>query len=467
MAQPPSVEEWLLEQDPQLAAEMPLRETRPGLRRDRQRLGRTPLLRPCVHLPDHSGRRRPGPHRVAEDVDARQIEAPQERGGTVPGRVVLAGEAGDHVRVDGRSGDRPPHPRHEIRVERGIVAAPHPPQDRVVARLQRNMEVGQAAPAGTDPDVEQLVGDVLRLDAAEPDPLDLRLGEDAPHQARQRQAAAVVRAGVDAGQHDLAVGGRRRAPHLRDHLVGCYRSLGAASPGNDAVGAMERAAVLDLHEGARSIDVGPTVEGVLDRILVGLGLERPAQARLERRFDRQLDPRKRRHRPAVREPEQACQLGHQAALRFVVIQAGQRIGRGQRPRIDRDGAAGDEDPSVGASPPGASHGLARLAVGDRGHGAGVDHDQIGGGAPVHQLHAALAEQPLDGVHLRLVHLAAEVGDRGAANGAWGGGALVHGQIVPRRRGAPTDGLPDPAPLRAPARLPRGRPNLLRPTGGPS
>ena len=75
------------------------------------------------------------------------------------------------------------------RVVGGQVPAAHAAEDAVVARLERQVEVRQRARRAVDPGREQLVVDVLGLDRAEPDPLDVRLGEDPPHEARERERA--------------------------------------------------------------------------------------------------------------------------------------------------------------------------------------------------------------------------------------------------------------------------------------
>ena len=63
-------------------------------------------------------------------------------------------------------------PVHDPRVVRGEVAAAHPAEDAVVARLERQVEVRQRPRRAVDPGVEQVVVHVLRLDRAEADPLD-------------------------------------------------------------------------------------------------------------------------------------------------------------------------------------------------------------------------------------------------------------------------------------------------------
>ena len=76
-----------------------------------------------------------------------RVEPPQEVERPLPRRVVLTGEADDHVCVDGGSGHRQANPRHQRGIRGGVVPAPHPAQDGVVARLEWDVEVGQASSA--------------------------------------------------------------------------------------------------------------------------------------------------------------------------------------------------------------------------------------------------------------------------------------------------------------------------------
>ena len=168
--------------------------------------------------------------------------------------------------------------------------------------------------------------------------------------------------------------GRRRAPHVRQHLSAA-RALGAASLRDDAVGAVERAAVLDLDEGARPIDGGPSSKSSSTEPS-SASARRPARldsppgrarcrAAAGTSVGRRIDARQRRHRPTVRQLDQARQLGQQAALRLVV----EEPGRGSAAASD-SGSIATEQPvtrtcASGLVASGPAHGLARLAVGDR------------------------------------------------------------------------------------------------------
>ena len=139
------------------------------------------------------------------------------------------------------------------------------------------MEVRHRARRAVGPDPEQLVVDVLRLDRRQSQPFDARLVEETANKASQRQCRAGVRAAepplrpaavvgpdVDPGQDDLAMARAQRASHVRDHRLRGEAPLRPTSLRNDAVGAEERAAVLDLDERARPLDRGPPVGDSLD-----------------------------------------------------------------------------------------------------------------------------------------------------------------------------------------------------------
>ena len=162
-----------------------------------------------------------------------------------PGRVVLGREADDDVGVDRDAGNR----RADALDDRGVVgrgvAAAHPAEHAVVARLERQVEVGHRPRRAVGPGPEQLVVDVLGLDRGEAEPLDRGLVEDPPDEAGQRQRgsrvraaeaalrpAAVVRPDVDPGQDDLAMTRAERAPDVLQHGLRGEAPLRAArAPG--------------------------------------------------------------------------------------------------------------------------------------------------------------------------------------------------------------------------------------------
>ena len=104
------------------------------------------------------------------------------------------------------------------------------------------------------------------------------LDEDPAHEAREGEGgsrvraamaalrpAAVVGPDVDPGEDDLAMARAEGPPDVREHRVRRQRPLGAAGLRDDAVGAVERAAVLDLDEGPRALDRRAVVGDPVDR----------------------------------------------------------------------------------------------------------------------------------------------------------------------------------------------------------
>ena len=78
------------------------------------------------------------------------------------------------------------------------------------------------------------------------------------------QTAAVVGPDVDPGEDDLAPAGLVDPAHLREDRLGRERSLGSPRRRNDAVRAVERTAVLDLHERTRAVAARPIVGGPVE-----------------------------------------------------------------------------------------------------------------------------------------------------------------------------------------------------------
>ena len=130
-------------EDPGRRADARAREPCLRLGAQREQVGGARLLRPLVDLAGHPRRGRPGPRRVAEHVEPGGLEALDERERPGVRRVVLGREAGDDVGVDRDAGDRGPGPLDVARVVGGQVAAAHPAEHPVVARLERQVEVRQ------------------------------------------------------------------------------------------------------------------------------------------------------------------------------------------------------------------------------------------------------------------------------------------------------------------------------------
>ena len=127
-------------------------------------------------------------------VDA--IECPLER------LFVLAREADDHVAREIEVGER-----SESAQKRGRVVAPaHCPQDAVVARLQRDVEV-LPDDRRLAQSLDEVPVDVVDLDRRQPQPCqpgDLTHGANEAGQ-RAGGLAVPVAAEVDPGQHDFSM----------------------------------------------------------------------------------------------------------------------------------------------------------------------------------------------------------------------------------------------------------------------
>src|SRR6185503_8697102 len=118
VAAPSVVVEARLEQDGRLAADPATGPRRPGVRREREELGRTRLAQPLVDLPAHPDRRRAGPRRIAEGVDSGETDRSDEVERSAPRGVVLGREADDDVAVDRDARDRVP----DAADDRGVVS---------------------------------------------------------------------------------------------------------------------------------------------------------------------------------------------------------------------------------------------------------------------------------------------------------------------------------------------------------
>ena len=101
--------------------------------------------------------------------------------------------------------------------------------------------------------------------------------------------------------------GGERAAHVGEDDLGRERPLGAAGPRDDAVGAVERAAVLDLDERPGPLDRGAVVGDAVDRRADdGLDARERRQGGVERRVRRVVG--------AVVEPSSASSSARNAAL---------------------------------------------------------------------------------------------------------------------------------------------------------
>ena len=174
------------------------------------------------------------------------LERALERG------IVLGREADDHVGGEVEVGQRLQLP--QVRVDR--VAARHRLQDAVVAGLERDVQVRpdhrRLSQCG-----HELVVDMVDLDRRETQPLDAldRTGRSDQVGEPHPGGAVAEAAEIDAGEDDLAVALRHPLPDLAEDGLGAPRAGRAAHERDHAERARERAAVLDLHEGANAVEL--------------------------------------------------------------------------------------------------------------------------------------------------------------------------------------------------------------------
>ena len=194
-----------------------------------------------------------------------------------------------------------------------------------------------------------------------PDPLDRRLVEDPPDEARQRERgsrvraavaalrpAAVVGPDVDPGQDDLAMAGARApAARPRARPPGARRPLGAAGRRDDAVGAEERAAVLDLDERPGPLDRRAVVGDPVDR-------GRHARQRRQRR-GRTVARAVAAGRPSI--ASSASSSARSASFARCRRAARRRRSAANASRPDLDRAARDDDLRIGVGSARAAHGV--------------------------------------------------------------------------------------------------------------
>ena len=180
--------------------------------------------------------------------------------------------------------------RQSLEIVLDRVLAAHPAQDRIVAGLDRQVEVlADRRTIGHRRD--QPVGQVPRVRRHEPEARDRRdavggpdgvdrpdeLGQVRPAgqielaarpalgvdvaEARLRRQVVAVRVDVLAEQRDLAIAGRGERARLGDDLVERPAALGPAAERDDAVGARLVAAVDDREPGADRRPAGDRAAG--------------------------------------------------------------------------------------------------------------------------------------------------------------------------------------------------------------
>ena len=250
------------------------------------------------------------------------------------GRLVLARKADDDVRCEIEA----VREAGSAQEGRRVVAPPHGLENRVVARLQRDVEMpahrGRLAQR-----CDESLADVVHLDRREAQPRQTGRGAGLAHEPRQVVAggAIAVAAEVDAGEDDLAMTLANAARDLSQHSGGWAAPRSSPHLRDHAERAREAAPVLHLDEGADAIE---------------------ASFRLDARDGADV----------------ACDRGGRVLARLahyddVVGEPSERVRR----KIRR--AAGDEDPSVCASQP--RDRLARLRHGLVRHAAGAHDGDVG------------------------------------------------------------------------------------------
>ncbi len=140
-------------------------------------------------------------------------------------------------------------------VDGARVAPPHRAQHSVVARLERNMEVLRRR-RGLPQRRDQRRIDVVDLDRAQPQPAQTLHRSRRAHQPGEVEPRRTVTkaAEVDPCQDDLAVTLLHATPDLAEHLPGATAAGAAADERDHAELAAKRATVLDLDEGANTIE---------------------------------------------------------------------------------------------------------------------------------------------------------------------------------------------------------------------
>jgi hypothetical protein len=190
-----------------------------------------------------------------ENVEVGEGEAFDERHG---GGVVVfgfAGEAGDDVGADGRVGEAFVDKFDATGVMLGAIPAVHGSEDAVGGGLQGHVEMlGDAI--GRSKEVDEVLGDVQRLDGADAETLDRSFAEDAAEEGFEfdaRRKIAAVGAEVDAAENDFAETGFSEAFDFMDDGIGREAAALATDERDNAVGAAGIAAVLDFESGTSVI----------------------------------------------------------------------------------------------------------------------------------------------------------------------------------------------------------------------
>ncbi len=196
---------------------------------------------------------RPRARRVREHVDLPECQLACELHGAGERRVRLGRESHDHVGGDVEIGQAVASPRHRLPVALDGVGAAHVGQHGRVGRLQRDVHVAGDG-RGVDHGLDESRRHVPRLDRRDAKPCEAVEPPDLPHEVGQITLAGGIAPGadVDAGEHQLRVPVLEPSTRVaQDRLA--RAALGtAARARDDAERATLVAAVLHLHEGART-----------------------------------------------------------------------------------------------------------------------------------------------------------------------------------------------------------------------
>ena len=359
-------------------------------------------------------------------------------------------------------------PRQPLLVVLDRVLATHPAQDRVRARLDRQVEVlADAVAVGERRD--EPVREVPRVRGDEPEPPDRgppvggpqrvdgtdELGEvratrevEPPagparladvREPRLGREVVAVRVDVLAEQRHLAIAGGGQRPGLVDDVVERPAPLRAAAERHDAVGARLVAAVDDRQPGG---DRGPARDGPLpDRPGPGRGQavgDADDRTPDRRRGTDRAERADRRLRG--RETEPVDELGF-------LVGAQEQVDRGVAaaqagPIGLAHGAAGQDDAHrrIGRLEPAElAHPADDLLLGALADRAGVDDDEVGALERLRLLAAGRQQPPRHLLGVAPVHLAAERPDVEARQAARLGQVLGEPVVAGRRGSAWLDG----------------------------
>ena len=160
----------------------------------------------------------------------------------------FAGKAGEDVGAQGRMRQGFVDQFDAAGVVFGAIPAMHGREHTIGGRLQGHMEVRGDSCAGSE-QIDQVSGDIERLDGTDTQPLNFRLLEDLPEQVEEfdaRGEVAPVAAQVDATQNNFAEAAFGQVADFAKVASNRLAAGFAADERNDAERAAGVAAVLNL-----------------------------------------------------------------------------------------------------------------------------------------------------------------------------------------------------------------------------